>query len=168
MNENRVLHRVFVEYKGKTYLGPEYTYKDIFEKMKKVSFNRNKDERFAGGLWDLSMFLHNNISSDSQEETYNNLWKDGLLFLENKIEELVLHKRLSIDELNDKISKFLGYTFNFKPATWDETMGIDKSLIGGIYDEESDFYPIDIEIYYLDTYGYNKELFITEIVIHEN
>lgn len=146
----------------------KYTDKDIFECMKKVDFNRSKDESYAGGLWDLSMLLHNNISSDSQEATYDYLWKQGLLFLENKLEELVLNKRLSVDVLNDKISKLLGYTFNFQPTTWDETMGIDKSLISGIYDKESDFYPIDIEIYYLETYGYNKELFITEITIHEN
>jgi len=143
-------------------------YKDIFERMKKVGFNRNKDEKHAGGLWDLSMLLHDNISSDSQETTYNYLWAQGLLFLENKVEELVLHKRLSVDDLNDKISKLFDYKFSFQPTTWDETMGIDKSLISGFYDKEDDFYPIDIEVYYLETYGYNNELFITEITIHEN
>lgn len=168
MEMYRVLFRLMVEHKGKTYFGKEYTDKDIFEKMKKVSFNRNRDERFAGGLWDLSMFLHNNISSDSQEVTYDNLWKEGLLFIKNNVEKLVLHKRLSVDELNDKISRLFGYPFSFQPTTWDETMGIDKSLIGGFYDKDDDFYPIDIEVYYLETYGYNNEIFITEITIHEN
>ena len=119
-------------------------------------------------MWDLSLLLHDNISSDSQEATYNYLWEQGLLFLENKVEELVLHKRFRVDELNDEISKLFDYKFSFQPTTWDETMGIDKSLISGFYDEEDDFYPIDIEVYYLETHGYNNELFITEITIHDN
>lgn len=92
--------------------------------------------------------------------------------LEQFLEEVLLNKRKSLNDIIETIKKELQIDdFNLQSTTWDETMGIDKSFIGGLFFEDG-WYEFDIEIYYLETSTYNingqKNIFITEIAILEN
>lgn len=92
--------------------------------------------------------------------------------LEQFIEDILLNKRKTINDIIETIKKELHIdNFYLMPTTWDETIGIDKSLIGGLFFED-DWYKYDVEIYYLDTFTYDingqKNIFITEITVEEN
>ncbi len=92
--------------------------------------------------------------------------------LEQFLEKLLLNKRKSLNDIIETIKKELKIDdFHLQSTTWDETIGIDKSFIGGL-SLEDDWYILDIEIYYLETYTYNingeKNIFITEISVIEN
>lgn len=97
---------------------------------------------------------------------------ESVVELEHFLEKVLLNERKSFNEIIETIKKELKIDdFNLENTTWDESMGIDKSYIGGLlYDD--DWYILDIEIYYLETYTYNindeKNVFITEIAILEN
>lgn len=92
--------------------------------------------------------------------------------LEQFLEDILLNERKSVNDIIETIKKELQIDdFYLIPTTWDETIGIDKSLVGGLFFEDG-WYKYDIEIYYLDTYTYDinnqKNIFITEITITEN
>lgn len=92
--------------------------------------------------------------------------------LEQFLEKILLNKRKSLNDIIDTIKKELKIDdFNLESTTWNETMGIDKSFIGGLFFED-DWYILDIEIYYLETFTYDingqKNIFITEITVLEN
>lgn len=97
---------------------------------------------------------------------------ENAIELEQFLEEILLHKRKSLNDIIETIKKELKLdNFNLESTTWDESMGIDKSFIGGLLFED-DWYIFDIEIYYLETFTYDingqKNIFITEITILEN
>lgn len=92
--------------------------------------------------------------------------------VEQFLEKILLNKRKSLNDIIETIKKELKIDdFNLESTTWDETMGIDKSFIGGLLFED-DWYILDIEIYYLETFTYDingqKNIFITEIAVLEN
>lgn len=92
--------------------------------------------------------------------------------LEQFLEKLLLNKRKSLNDIIETIKKELRIDrFSLIDTTWDETMGIDKSYIGGLFYYYG-WYLFDIEIYYLETYTYNikgeENIFITEISVIEN
>ena len=96
----------------------------------------------------------------------------NVMELEQFLEKVLLNKRKSLNDIIETIKKELKIDdFNLESTTWDETMGIDKSFIGGLFFED-DWYILDIEIYYLETFTYNingeKNIFITEITVLEN
>ena len=97
---------------------------------------------------------------------------ENIIELERFLEKVLLNERKSLNDIIETIKKELKIDdFNLQSTTWDETIGIDKSYIGGLFVED-DWYILDIEIYYLETYTYNingqKNIFITEISITEN
>ncbi|MCK9319061.1 hypothetical protein [Methanoculleus sp.] len=97
---------------------------------------------------------------------------ENVIELERFLEKVLLNERKSLNDIIETIKKELKIDdFNLQSATWDETMGIDKSYIGGLLFED-DWYILDIEIYYLETFTYNingeKNIFITEITVLEN
>lgn len=58
--------------------------KEILERAKNVNFERDIDEKYAGGLYDLSLELEpDNI--EKQEKIYNEMW--GIF--ENEIKEIL-------------------------------------------------------------------------------
>lgn len=92
--------------------------------------------------------------------------------LEQFLEKILLNKRKSKNDIIETIKKELKIDdFFLQSTTWDEMMGVDKSFIGGLLFCD-DWYILDIEIYYLETFTYNingeKNVFITEITILEN
>ena len=96
----------------------------------------------------------------------------NVIELEQFLEKILLNKRKSLNDIIETIKKELQIdAFNLQSTTWDETIGIDKSFIGGLFFED-DWYIFDIEIYYLETFTYDingqKNIFITEITILEN
>lgn len=92
--------------------------------------------------------------------------------LEQFLEEILLNKRKSLNDIIETIKKELQIDkFDLTPTTWDETIGVDKSFIGGLFFKD-DWYEFDIEIYYLETFTYDingqKNIFITEISVMKN
>lgn len=92
--------------------------------------------------------------------------------LEQFLEKILLNKRKSLNDIIETIKKELRIDkFYLTPTTWDETIGIDKSFIGGLLYKD-DWYEFDIEIYYLETFTYDingqKNIFITEISVVKN
>lgn len=105
-------------------------------------------------------------------EKLKDLGFENVVELEQFLEKVLLNERKSLNDIIETIKKELKIDdFNLQSTTWDETMGIDKSYIGGLLFED-DWYILDIEIYYLETYTYNikgeKNIFITEISITES
>lgn len=104
--------------------------------------------------------------------TLKDLGFENVVELEQFLEEKLLYKRMSIVELELAVKKELKIDrFGLIQTTWDETIGIDKSYIGGLLYNDG-WYLFDIEIYFLETHTYNingqKNIFITEISVIEN
>ena len=57
--------------------------KEILERAKNVNFERDIDEKYAGGLYDLSLELEPD-NMEKQEKIYNEMWE----IIENEIKEI--------------------------------------------------------------------------------
>lgn len=55
----------------------------LLERAKNVNFDRDIDEKYADGLWDLSLELEPN-DDEKQEKLYNEMWA----IIENEIKEI--------------------------------------------------------------------------------
>lgn len=55
----------------------------LLERAKNVNFDRDIDEKYADGLWDLSLELEPN-DDEKQEKIYNEMWA----IIENEIKEV--------------------------------------------------------------------------------
>lgn len=55
----------------------------LLERAKNVNFDRDIDEKYADGLWDLSIELEPN-DDEKQEKIYNEMWA----IIENEIKEI--------------------------------------------------------------------------------
>ncbi len=56
----------------------------LLERAKNVNFDRDIDEKYADGLWDLSLELEPN-DDEKQEKIYNEMWE----IIENEIKEIL-------------------------------------------------------------------------------
>lgn len=55
----------------------------LLERAKNVNFDRDIDEKYADGLWDLSLELEPN-DDEKQEKIYNEMWA----IIENEIKDI--------------------------------------------------------------------------------